>query len=104
MGRSNVSSALHFVYRQTLRIILNALKENKLVLIDEVGFMELCSEKFKKAVLTALDSKNKVFGTIMLRSNPFCDKIKKRKDTKIFHLTKENQQNIKKEIKNLLIQ
>jgi len=60
------------------------------------------SKKFKRAVLTALESQNKVLGTIMLKPNPFCDKIKERKDTKIFYLTKENFQEIKEKIKNLL--
>lgn len=50
--------------------------------------MELFSEKFKKTVLKALNSENKVLETIMLKRNPFCDKIKQRKDTKIFYLKK----------------
>ena len=64
--------------------------------------MELFSEKFKKAVLKALNSKSKVLGTIMLKRNPFCDKIKQRKDTKIFYLKRENFKKIKKEIENYL--
>ena len=38
--------------------------------------MELFSPKFKAIILKALDSKNKVLGTIMLKTNPFCDNIK----------------------------
>ena len=77
-----------------------AIKEKKIVLIDEIGKMELFSEKFKKIVLKALNSENKVLATIMLKKNPFCDKIKKRKDAKIFYLQRENFQKIKKEIEN----
>ena len=83
--------------------ILEAFKENKQVLIDEIGSMELCSDKFKKAVGTALDSKNKVLGTIKLTPDPFTNEIKNREDTKIFYLAKENYQNIKKEIIELLV-
>ena len=82
--------------------ILDALQKNKIIIIDEIAKMELFSKKFKKAVIAALDSKNKILGTIMLKPNPFCDEIKKRKDTKIFYLTKANRGNIKKEIINLL--
>jgi len=82
--------------------ILNSLRENKITVIDELGSMELFSEKFQKAVSTALNSKNKVLGTIMLKPNPFCDKIKEREDTRIFYLTPENREKIKKEIKSLL--
>ena len=82
--------------------IFEALKKNKICIIDELGKMELYSEKFKKVVLAALDSKNKVLGTIMLKPNPFCDRIKKRADIKFFYLTSENREEIKEEIKNLL--
>ncbi len=82
--------------------IERAIKEKKIVLIDEIGKMELFSEKFKSAVLKALNSENKVLGTIMLKKNPFCDKIKKRKDTKIFYLKRENFKETKKEIENYL--
>jgi nucleoside-triphosphatase THEP1 len=61
--------------------------------------MELFSNKFREVILRALDSqKNKILGTITLKSNPFCDKIKQRKDTKILYLTRENRERIKKEI------
>jgi nucleoside-triphosphatase len=82
--------------------ILEALKENKIVVIDEIGKMELFSEKFKKAVEIALNSKNKVLGTIKLTPDPFSEKIKKRKDIKIFHLNRLNREKIKKEIIKLL--
>jgi len=78
------------------------IKEKKVVLIDEIGKMELFSEKFKRIVLKALNSENKVLATIILKRNPFCDKIKQRKDTKIFYLKRENFQKIKKEIENYL--
>ena len=39
---------------------------------------------------------------IMLKPNPFCDKIKERQDTKVFYLMKENFKEIKEEIINLL--
>jgi nucleoside-triphosphatase len=85
-----------------VKAILDSLTKNKVTVIDEIGSMEMTSEKFKKAVLAALDSKNKVLGAIMLKPNPFCDKIKERRDTKVFYLTRENREKIKKEIKKLL--
>ena len=85
-----------------VKSILNALKENKIILIDEVGKMEMMSEKFKKTVRTALNSKNKVLGTIKMTPDPFTNKIKGRDDAKIFYLTRENREKIKKEIIRLL--
>ena len=78
------------------------LKEDVLLLVDELGKMELFSAKFRKIILEALDSKNKILGTIMLKPNPFCDKIKERQDTKVFYLTRENREKIKEEIIKLL--
>jgi len=82
--------------------ILETLKENRLVIIDEIGSMEMKSEKFKKAVETALNSKNKILGTIKFTPDPFTNQIRKRKDTKILYLTKENRERIKKETIKLL--
>jgi len=72
------------------------------VLVDEIGAMELFSKKFQEAVLAALNSLKQVFGIITITPNPFCDKIKKRQDTKIFYLTRENRYKIKSEIEKLL--
>jgi len=85
-----------------VRSILEALKKNKLIIIDEIGKAEMYSEKFKRAVITALDSRNKVLGIIKLSPDSFTNKIKKRENVKIFHLTKEKRDKIKKEIIKLL--
>jgi nucleoside-triphosphatase len=76
----------------------DGLKGDFLIVADEVGKIEIFSQKFREAILKVLDSKNKVLGTIMLKPNPFCDKIKERKDTKIFYLSRESKEKIKKEI------
>jgi len=78
--------------------IEEGLKGDFLIVVDEIGKMELFSNKFRDAILKALDSENKVLGTIMLQENPFCDKIKQRKDTRVFYLTRENKEKVKKEI------
>lgn len=85
-----------------VKSILDSLRENQIIVIDEIGKMELFSEKFKKAVFTALNSKNKVLGTIALSSDRFCNEIKKRSDTKIIYLTRENKKEIKKQVIKLL--
>lgn len=77
---------------------MKALKENKLVIIDEINKMEVVSDKFKKTVELALNSKNKVLGTIKLNPDSFVNKIKSREDSKIFCLNKESKNEIKREI------
>lgn len=85
-----------------LKEIEEGLKGDFLICIDEIGKMELFSQKFKKLILKALNSKNKVLGTIMLKKEPFCDKIKERKDTKVFYLRRGKATEIKKEIIKIL--
>lgn len=79
--------------------IKKALQENKIVIIDEIGKMELFSENFKGAVLQALDSGNIILGTIKLAADPFTDKIRRRDDTVIFELTDENREEVRQLVK-----
>lgn len=83
--------------------IRKALRENKVVVIDEIGKMELFSEDFKRQVLHALESKNRVLGTIKLASDEFTDKIKRRNDTRVFELTPFNREEVKNSIKKILL-
>jgi len=73
-----------------VKSIWNALEENDIVVIDEIGKMELFSPRFKEAVRTALNSDKMLIATILLASNPYTDKIKRRQDVKLFYLTTEN--------------
>jgi nucleoside-triphosphatase len=81
-----------------VKSILKGIKENKIIIIDEIGKAEMLSKKFRETALMALNSQKKVLGTIKFTYDPFTDKIKKRSDTKIFYLTRENREKIKKEI------
>lgn len=71
-----------------------AIRSKDVVVIDEVGKMELFSQSFKDAVLEALDSKKKVLGTIMLASHPWADKIKQRPDVEIINVTRSNRSEV----------
>ncbi|KPK72346.1 hypothetical protein AMJ87_04985 [candidate division WOR_3 bacterium SM23_60] len=64
------------------------------VIIDEIGKMELFSGTFKKAVIRALISDAPVLGTILQRSHPFCDTIRKRDDVTIIEVTEENRDSL----------
>ncbi len=85
-----------------VKAIEEGIKNKKIIIIDEIGKMEILSEKFKEVVLKALESKNLVLGTIKATRDHFTDKIKNRKDTKVFFLKPENKEEIKKEILNFL--
>ncbi len=79
---------------QTLESVgLPALEEAHgatLLVIDEIGKMELLSPRFQAAVQRALDSGRPVLASIMLSRHPFTDALKSRADVRLIHLTPEN--------------
>jgi nucleoside-triphosphatase len=78
--------------------IERAIEESDLIVIDEIGKMELFSAGFREAVLRAISSGKKVLGTIMLKPNDFADMIKQRPGVKVVEVTRDNHQQILKEI------
>jgi len=77
-----------------------AIEESDLIVIDEIGKMELFSPRFREAVLKAIDSGKKVLGTVMLSPNPFADGIKRHPNVKITELTRANHDRVLTEILN----
>lgn len=73
-----------------LPAIEDALAGAKIVIIDEIGPMELFSQKFKDIVLAALDSSSQVVATIKLKGSRFIDRIKSRRDVTLFNLRPDN--------------
>lgn len=82
--------------------IKEAVKTKEVVVIDEIGKMELFSKKFKVAVWQALESKKKVLGTIQQSDIPFLKQIKARQDTTILELKSDNQEDVLKKLKEIL--
>jgi len=78
--------------------ILKAVDDCDLVVIDEIGKMELFSPKFKEAVLKAINSSKKVLGTIMLAPNPFTDEIQHHPAVTVLTVTKINRERVLGEV------
>ena len=78
--------------------INQAIEESDLIVIDEIGKMELFSPRFREAVLKAIDSGKKVLGTIMLSPHPFADDIKRHPKVKIVQLTRADHNEVLREI------
>ncbi|MEM2969457.1 MAG: NTPase [Candidatus Bathyarchaeia archaeon] len=71
--------------------ILDAVATTDVVVIDEVGPMELLSVRFCNAVLRALDSNRLVLGTIHYRAaHPLIHSIRNKENAKIFEVTAIN--------------
>ncbi|MGQ9572007.1 MAG: NTPase [Dehalococcoidia bacterium] len=65
-----------------------------LVVIDEIGKMELFSNRFRQAVLAALESGKPVLGSIMLAPHPWADAIKARPEVEVILLTETNRSQV----------
>ncbi len=75
-----------------------AARERDVVVIDEIGKMELFSASFREAVLEALESGKKVLGTIMLGSHPWADEIKRRPEVGLIPITRMNRHQVLDEV------
>jgi len=67
-----------------------AISKKDILIIDEVGKMELLSPSFESAVVEVLESGKKVMGTIMLGSHPWVDRLKERPEVGIALVTRFN--------------
>lgn len=70
--------------------IEDAIMNKDIVIIDEIGKMEMFSRDFKSAVKKALDSPKRVLATIPIYSNTFLDSLNARNDIEIFNLDVDN--------------
>jgi len=70
--------------------VRSAIEKDDLVVIDELGRMELYSPLFQQVVKDALDSEKPVLGTIQIRHNRFLDSIRARDDVRIIEVTPSN--------------
>ncbi|WEU40103.1 MAG: nucleoside-triphosphatase [Candidatus Odinarchaeum yellowstonii] len=91
------------VFLENLELVLETLeKELKtgsydLIVVDEIGKMELSSKRFRDFITESLDL-GKVFGSIMLYDNAFTKSVKERTDTKVYTLTRGSWVNVKNKI------
>ena len=68
--------------------LYKAAEESDLVIIDEIGKMELFSASFREAVLQIINSGKRVLGTIMLNSSPWVDAIKRQPQVNLITVTR----------------
>ena len=84
--------------RLVVSAIQGAVDRQALVVIDEIGPMEIRSTRFQKAVNYALRSHVKVLGTIAHRSMPFTDEIKQMPGVSVIEVNPANRQELPERI------
>ncbi len=71
-----------------------ALKKKELLIIDELGKMELFSQSFKNFILDAFDSDVPLIAAILSGTHPFCDRLKRFAGVELFVLSRHNHDDI----------
>jgi len=80
--------------RVAVSALRRALKETDLIVVDEIGRMELLSSQFREATMQAINSGKRVLGTIMLNPHPFADEIKHHPEVETVLVTKGNRADV----------
>lgn len=75
-----------------------AAQQYDLVVIDEIGKMELFSVEFRNSVSEIIDSGKKVLGTIMFHPNPWADAIKRNPQVNLITVTRDNHHQVLEEL------
>jgi nucleoside-triphosphatase len=88
------------------RVGVSALKraaaDCDLVVVDEIGKMELFSANFREAVSEIIDSGKKLLGTVMLKPHPWADRVKQKPQVNLIEVTRTNQQRVLEELEKWL--
>lgn len=76
--------------RIAVKELERALAAADMILMDEIGRMELFSERFRELVVRCLDSSRPVIATVMSRPHPFVDGLKIRPGVERIMVTESN--------------
>lgn len=79
-----------------------AIREGRLVVIDEIGKMEMASGAFRQAVEEVLRSRATLVGTILMAPHPWADRIKGDRAVRLIEVTPANREALPRELASLL--
>jgi nucleoside-triphosphatase len=79
--------------------IIEAVEKCDVIAIDEIGPMELFSQKFKQAVKQALESRKVVLAVVHAKArDQLINEVKRREDAEIFTVTLANRDSLPEEL------
>lgn len=107
MGRYGVDvEAVDSLVTPEIRRGLSAAESGSRVVIvmDEIGKMELLSGLFRQAALAAFDSPARCLATILARPHPYADPLRSRPDVEVVTVTRQNRQGLPRWIAERLVE
>ncbi len=75
-----------------------AIDRGELVVVDEIGKMEMASMRFRRAVERALDERRLLLGTILLTAHPWADGVRSRPQVAVFPLSWRTRARVREEL------
>jgi nucleoside-triphosphatase len=79
-----------------------AAEQRDLVVVDEIGKMELFSAEFREVVLQIINGGKKILGTIMFYANPWADAIKRQPQVNLVTVTRAGYQQVLADLRDWL--
>lgn len=86
-----------------INVLQDALSSKKIIVIDEIGFMQMLSTSFRKMVLDIVSDNHIVLGTVPIDSHPEIDKIKHSKRVEVISLNQGNHNEISTSLKKSIL-
>jgi nucleoside-triphosphatase THEP1 len=78
--------------------LLHALDQGQVIVLDEIGPMEMRSPRFCQVVWCILDSGAPLVGTIVQRPHPFADRVRAHPRVTLCTVTLDNRERLHEEI------
>jgi len=82
--------------------LLQAVTREQCVVVDEIGKMELFSQRFREVVLAAIEGQSMVVGTVMQMRNPWVDDLRALPQVTILEVTEANRDHMAQRVLDLL--
>lgn len=85
-----------------VRSIHLALREKNVIVIDEIGKMEILSQKFRDVVIEALRSAKTVMGVISREDSGFFKKVKEMDNVELIEVRFDNREEVARKLKEFI--
>jgi nucleoside-triphosphatase len=82
--------------------LMQAVAKRQCVVVDEIGKMELFSQRFREVVLAAIEGDTMVVGTVMKARNPWADDLKALPQVTLLEVTEANRDHMARRVLSLL--
>lgn len=90
------------IERVGVSALQQAIASHLIVIVDEIGKMELFSRAFQRAVTEAVGSRSSVLATAMSRPHPWVDDLKGKRQVEVWRVTAENRDGIPERVREWL--